>query len=601
MSRRAGLLLFAIALAIHLAVLVSYRTSPLFAWPVSDALAYERWAGRIVEGGLAAEPVFHQSPAYPVLLAALRALAGDAARTALLVVQALVSSLAIALLVPLAGLYLGSRRAGWLAGLVAMLHGPVVFYALKTLPVTMAMATQTAALVALGLAMRRPGHGPALGAGVLWGLACLTRAEMLLFVPLALIAVAGRREPGGRRWVRPTVLAAGVALALLPATIHNARQGDFVLIASAGGENLYAGNRHGARGGHTAIDPRAGDILSQRERATEIAERDAGRELRPSRVSAYWRDRAFGEIAEDPGRWVGLEWRKLLRILHPGDPTDLYSLALERSRHLTALRVLLLPVWTVLGLGLIGAWIAMRREPAAAWPLVAFAGVHVAVLLIFFVSSRLRMPLVFAAMPFAGYALEQGWLAWCKGRRAAVLAAIAVLSVLGTVSLVETARIPVREAVRLAAIHSSAGESEQALDVLRPFLERPDQPSAAERRGGHALAFDQAGWVYQKRGALGEAAEHYEQALALGLPEGREPATRTRLAQALEALRRIPEASRQHDAAVASEWADAGTLYERARFRLRRGDLRGARADLEVAVRLDPSWPAPRSLLSRLR
>ena len=78
--------------------------------------------------------------------------------------------------------------------------------------------------------------------------------------------------------------AAGLVLAVLPATLHNVRQGDFVTIASAGGENLFIGNQRGATGGHTALHPQAGDIFSQRRLATELAERERGRALKPSRA-----------------------------------------------------------------------------------------------------------------------------------------------------------------------------------------------------------------------------------------------------------------------------------------------------------------------------
>ena len=46
--------------------------------------------------------------------------------------------------------------------------------------------------------------------------------------------------------------------------------------------------------------------------------------------------------------------------------------------------------------------------------------------------------------------------------------------------------------------------------------------------------------------------------------------------------------------------ANAGTYYERGRFRLRRGETEGAIADLRAAARLDPAWPAPRQALTNL-
>lgn len=596
----ATLLVFAAALALHLVLLSQYRQTPLFQHPVADALSYEQWAERLTRQGLAAEPPFHQSPGYPLLLAGIRRLWPGEPRTATLAVQALLSSLAVALLVPMGRLLLGSLAAGLGGAILALLYGPLAFYATRTLPVTMAMATQAVALVGLAIARFFPGRISALMAGIGLGLACLTRAEMLLFAPVAILAVAlpldgsRRFRPGGVVW-----LVVGLGLAIAPATAHNLARGDRTLIASAGGENLFCGNQRGATGGHTAIDPRAGDIFSQRRLAEQIAERERGRELDPAEVSRYWRNRALREVAADPLRWLWLEILKLGRVLHPGDPTDLYSFALERERALPVLRALFVPVWTVLLLGSWGLALALRERFSRAWPLAALCAVHLAVLLTFFVSSRLRAPLLFAMTPFAGLAAESVWHRWRSGRRGIVAVGSGLLLVASAVSWHSTNRVPIRERVRLASVLSAADRPAEALRALEPVL-RNAPPRKEPARGQYALALDQAGWVLHKEGRLDEAAARYRRAIELGLPAGRGYRTHTRLAQVLEGLGRLTEAARHHDLAVASASADAGTFYERGAFRLRRGDPHGARADLARSVELDPDWPPPRELLRRL-
>jgi hypothetical protein len=56
-----------------------------------------------------------------------------------------------------------------------------------------------------------------------------------------------------------------------------------------------------------------------------------------------------------------------------------------------------------------------------------------------------------------------------------------------------------------------------------------------------------------------------------------------------------------YDRAVEHAVAPAPALFERARFRLRRGDRSGAARDLSNAVASDPSFEAARQLLRRLR
>jgi 4-amino-4-deoxy-L-arabinose transferase-like glycosyltransferase len=501
------------------------------------------------------------------------------------------------LLVPLCRGYFKSRAIGVVAAALALLHGPLVLHGLKLLPIPLALLTQAAGLCLLAWARRRPDFPVgALLAGASWGLAAVTRSEMLLFVPLALFALA---LPGpsrgsmstGRRWLPPLLYLTGLALVLAPVTAHNLRRGDFVVVASAGGENLYVGNQAGAEGGHRALHHQAGDLFSQRALAQRLAEEAEGHELRPSQISAYWRRLALHDILESPGEWARLELHKLGRIAHPGDPNDIYPYALERARYLPLLYALPVTPWVLWILGLIGALQAIRADPARVWPLAGLALVHVAVLLAFFVSTRLRLPLLFMLTPFAAFAVVSGAKQWRDGRGRARIAAIGLLLLAITAVTHIGLRPTSRDARRLASLLSRQDRLEEALGVLEPMLAvaEPD-----------AQVLDYAGWIHYKRGELELAAALYLNALQSGLPPHREPRTRTRLAGVLEEQGRKAEAAAQHDAAVSSEYAVAHTWFERGMFRLRGGDRDGAVDDLTRATRLDPAWPAPREALARI-
>jgi hypothetical protein len=579
--------LFVVALLLNLLLLADYRDDPFFDAYVSDALSYDAWADRLAANGLGAEPVFHQSPLFPLLLARVyAAVEPGARRLAALALQAFLTAGAIALLVPLGRVWFRSTSAGVAAAVLALLHGPVLFWSLKLLPLPLALLTQAAALLALGVARERRGPAIAFGCGLLWGVACLARSEMLLFLPLALAALAFVPPSGRARSVRLLALLAGVGFVVAPATAHNLARGDRVLIGAAGGENLFIGNQRGATGGHKALDPRAGDLFSQRELGRQLAAEALGPDPRPSEVSRYWARRALDEVRSDVPAWLVLESRKAARVLHPGDPTDMYSLPLERQRFLATLQLLRFPYWGLLFLAVIGAALA----PRSAWPLLAFLGVHVMVLLLFFVSTRLRLPLVFFLTPFAGLALSRGIALWRDGRRGPVLATAGVVALF---ALADPwfSRVPDREVLRLASVLSSADRLDESLAVLRPRL---DDPSV------DPLLLDQAGWVEQKGGRLAAAVPLYERALAAGLPAVREPGTRTRLANTYEALGRITEAAEQHDLAVGSRWASAETVFWRGVFRLNQRDRDGAIEDMLRAAREAPQWPDPRRALRSL-
>ena len=584
---------FLLAAVFHGRAWLQYRSDP-FAVPetyVSDELSYHRWALRIAENGLAEEPVFHQSPLFPLLLSQVYDRAPPETRTGWgILLQSLLLAAAIALLVPVGRLYFDSDGAGLAAALLALFHGPFVFYALKLLPVSLALATQAAALVTLALARRSPGPVAVGAAGLAWALACLARAELVLFLPLAVVGLA--RAPGGRPLRRRLVAAGGflvaVAVVIAPVTLHNVRRGDVVLIGSAAGENLFIGNQIEGSGGYKALHPKAGDIFSQRAAAKVVAEREEGRSLLPSEISAYWRGRAFEEISGDFGGWLALEARKLGRILHPGDPTDIYSFALERSEYLPALYPLALTPWSLILLAAIGAAAAWRRTPSQSWPLAAFLGLHAIVLLIFFVDSRLRLPFFFFLCPFGGFAVVEGLRLWRAGRRRLVASSLLILTVSLAWGTLATKPKP-RDVVRLAAVLSRQQRLDESLAVLAPVVSSPNPDP---------YALDQAGWVLQKKGDYAAARDRYIEALERGSGEHRQ--TRSRLAMVYEKLGEIELAAAEHDAAVASDNANAGTYFERGMFRMRRGEGQGARRDLLQAARLDPGWPAPRAALRSL-
>jgi tetratricopeptide (TPR) repeat protein len=409
---------------------------------------------------------------------------------------------------------------------------------------------------------------PCLAAGVLSGLAALARAEFVLFILAAGILLAIRKK-------HALVFLAGAALMILPATVHNVRQGDLVLIASSGGENLFIGNQRSAEGGHTALDHRAGDIFSQRIVARELAENEAGRTLKPSEVSSYWTRRALSEITADPGGWLALLGKKLVRIVDPGDPADMYSLALERSRYLPGLYLLLLPAGFVLAAGAVGLAASLKRKQAA--PLLIFVGFHVGVLLLFFVATRLRIPLYLGLALYAGYGLDRLTAWWQDRERRPLVVALVSLILAATVAGFLRGGPSNRERVRLAAVLSTENRIDEGFELLAPVLDRePPDP----------ILLDQAGWLLQKKHDWAGAEKLYRRALSASEDDYRKVHTRSRLAMVLERQGRLEEAAAEHDRAVASPFAQPGTWYERGMFRKRTGDPEGAQTDLARAEQL---------------
>jgi tetratricopeptide (TPR) repeat protein len=272
----------------------------------------------------------------------------------------------------------------------------------------------------------------------------------------------------------------------------------------------------------------------------------------------------------------------------------MYSLPLERREYLTALFFLPLSswgLWILAGIGVSFTWRAPERL-GLAWPLLALIGVHIVVLMAFFVSTRLKMPLMFFLTPFAGLAVVELW----RGReprtgRLIIVATVAVL-LLTSVHWLFFTRPSLQDELRLVSVLSRQSRLDEALSLLDPWVRESDPDP---------LAVDHAGWIWSKKGELVQAQSHYLRALEIGLPSpSREAQTHSRLASVSEQLGQVEIAATHHDAAVSVAPDSAGARHERALFLLRRGMTERGVADLREAVRMAPGWEDPRRTLRSL-
>ncbi|HUS15897.1 MAG TPA: hypothetical protein VM536_12905, partial [Chloroflexia bacterium] len=175
-----------------------------------------------------------RTPAYPLLVGALFAVAGRTTGP-VFVLQALLAVLTLYGLAWLAGraaarapgLGLSPRTAMRAAAVLGALWLPFTLFANLLLSETLFLVFVVAAFIALARyadsAAPRP-VGPAVAAGLLLGLAALTRSTALAFVPLAALWVAllarGRGVPV-RWWAAPVGLLLGATVLLAPQVAQN--------------------------------------------------------------------------------------------------------------------------------------------------------------------------------------------------------------------------------------------------------------------------------------------------------------------------------------------------------------------------------------------
>ena len=449
-SLRPWLLLFLPALLLRYANVALLGDDPIVRWPVEDGLSYAKWAHEIAAGDWfgRGRPVFYQAPLYPYVLAVLQKLGlGFYPWPQLLHASAgaLTAMLAFA-----TTRRLFDERAAWIAGGIFALWGPALMYEATTDKVALGLFAASlilfllvdlrSRLVADGdgdgdgeaqpmrAASSWPGArasespdsvGPGassastatlcstrriLGVGVALGIGTLLRENLLLFAPVAALAlfVATRRAKVAG------LLLAGCAIGMLPSFVHNLAIGGEALPTSyQGGTNLWIGNHEGAEGTYEALRAGRGDPIFEEQDARAIAA--AARGVRPEEIASgdvqrFWIGRVLDFVRDDPGAWLGLQLRKLQWFAYHAEAPDTVAYAAFREGHLWLLpsRVLF---GLLLPLALLGMGLAFGRAEArfAIWLALAAAASVVA----FYVVSRYRLSCLPFLLPFAGFAASE--------------------------------------------------------------------------------------------------------------------------------------------------------------------------------------------------
>ena len=390
--------------------------------PRGNALGFLELAHGILRGDLLlGDQVLFYGPLYPYFLAPFLPLGDPATMLVVRAVQALLG-LATAWLLWRIARRVSGPAAGAAAAWIYALYGPGLHF--ETLLVATTLSTF---LLVLGLhelvrAVPERGAAPArrhliaiLVAGVALGLSAWGRGNVVLLLPVAAIwlLLARRGTEGGAwaRWRPGLVATAWLTLAasavILPVTARNAIvAGDRVLMVSQGGINFYAGNNQDSRGWFEL--PEEEGVVTDHAGAYEantraVAERNLGRELRPSEVDAYWFGLGARWLRENPREALALWGIKLRLLLHrfeipnynnaqvwlDGDPA---------TRRLPRFDLLLL-------LALAGLPLVRWRGNAAAALFASIALAYAGSVVLFYVSDRYRFPLAALLTPFAAVAL----------------------------------------------------------------------------------------------------------------------------------------------------------------------------------------------------
>ena len=302
-DRSVLLMIWALYFALRAAVLL------IDVVPTSDAEWYYTRAASLAAGqgylDNAGQPTAFWPPGWPLVLSLVFSRFGTS--LVALGLFNLVSAMLIGVLTLALGRRLFGNEAAARAGLLLLAVYP---NAIGYVPLALTEVFYTALLMAgCWTIVTRTRRWQLVGAGLIFGLATLVKAQTMVVIPL-LFAIEWLRERDV--WRRfPRLFGEGLAvlavafLAVLPWTIRNHQQiGHGVLVSTNGGYTLLTGNHDTATGDYTPDAPVVKELMA-RPGLDEVA-----RDAEAKRLGLEW-------IEANPDKFLALAPKKLMRLWLP--------------------------------------------------------------------------------------------------------------------------------------------------------------------------------------------------------------------------------------------------------------------------------------------
>jgi tetratricopeptide (TPR) repeat protein len=360
--------------------------NPTFWAPAVDPLWYHEAALRVSHGDFGPWPLF-RAPLYPWLLGLVYAVSPNdllAARLFNLILQ-----LATLIIIFRVAQDYFNRKAAIIGASLFAVNGMVIYFFCEILSSSLEMLMAALAAWSMLALRKSPTLKQALITGLVWGLACITRPNFLLVAPFAILfAVWPVWKPVS---LRTSVLAfVGLALPILPITLGNWVYGyERVLIATQGGVNFWIGNNPQADGISSVLP--GSDRFWTMDQATRIAERDARRDLGPGGVSDRFFKMGRDFWSSHPADAAKLMVRKTLLFFNRFEVSNNKHIAYFAGQTPGLSLLILLNFALLLPLALL----ALLRRPVGnitgLWGIVL---AYAATVILFFIASRFRMPVV---------------------------------------------------------------------------------------------------------------------------------------------------------------------------------------------------------------
>lgn len=391
---------------VRLIYLIQLNQDAGFQVPIIDELWHWQWAHEILEKSFLGDTAYFRAPLYPYFLAILAKLTSSSIFYSKLL-QTLVACGTILFLYKLS-YYLFNKTVAIIVGFIYAFYGTIIFYeTMFLIPILFLFFTVWGMFRLIAYKDSRSLKTWLL-TGIIFGLAVISRPNILIVLPflaLWLFWQMPSRKSILHKIKLPLIMIVGVIIIIAPITIRNfIVTGEFILISSQGGVNLYIGNNSDASG----LSMRMPEIDNQDltnwkyfQDVTKItAQKEAGRELNETEQSSFWTNKAINFILENPNKFGNLLWQKTVYLFNGFENSDNSDLYFQRQKSsLYSLLVwkiekfLMFPFGLLVPLFFAGIY-ALRKKRKELQPIYIFIITYIPSIILFLVTARHRLVLI---------------------------------------------------------------------------------------------------------------------------------------------------------------------------------------------------------------
>lgn len=409
--------IFAAALLLRVFYIYHLKATPFFE-PLSKTIddgVYNLMAQEMSRGNWIGNFPFsaYRIPLYPYILAVIYFFSGQSLM-AVHLIQSLAGALTPVLIYFIAKETFGSVKTGTLGAVMACFYMPFVFFENLLLGEGYSILLN---LLGLLLILRALKSGEkvflkAAVSGLLLGLSILLRPNTLIpvfFLGVYLYFVSrAATVPVKRCLALSAVFLAAAVLPMAPVAVKNYYlYKDFIPVSAVGGINLYIGNNPEADGKFALVKGVGTSLGEMVENSEKIAKQGMGRVLKPSAVSSYWARKAAAYAFSSPGHFLELLLIKIAFFFNNYEFPDILNI------YFTAQFIPFLQ-WSPVVFGVIailafyGILCSFEQRNPKALLLGVFLIGYLFSVILFFVTSRYRLPAVPVLIVFAAFGLYNG-------------------------------------------------------------------------------------------------------------------------------------------------------------------------------------------------